>query len=65
MGIEIRIFFKVLENAVIGIEKSFKEEFFGIRLNLVEESATVETQYVKHPTPKMTCPATKYVLDFE
>ena len=34
-------------------------EFAGMRTNLVEESATVDTQQVIRPSPNTTCPATK------
>ena len=34
-------------------------ELLGMRMNLVEDKATVDTQHVISPRPKTTCPATK------
>ncbi len=34
-------------------------EFSGMRMNFVEDRATVDTQAAISPRPKTTCPATK------
>ena len=46
------------ENPAGLIEKLLSPEFLGIRLNLVEEVAAVETQAVMSPSPQTTCPVT-------
>ena len=53
------------ENPAGLIEKLLSPEFLGIRLNLVEEVAAVETQAVMSPSPQTTCPVTYAPVMFD